>query len=218
MNARRRGLGFAALGMAAILALGGCSKEKTDATAGEAAAPAAKVTSPAAHALTLPQGTHIKVRTATALSTSTQEAGQKFTAYLEEPLVDGGTVVARKGAEVEGVVVEADKGGRVKGRAKLSVRLTRIRTAAGHGVPIETNTVAREAHATKVKDAEKVGIGAAAGAVIGAIAGGGKGAAIGAATGAGAGAGVVLATRGDAAEIPGESVLSFQLRAPVTIP
>ena len=45
-------------------------------------------------------------------------------------------------------------------------------------------------------------------------AGGGKGAAIGAGAGAGAGSGVVLGTRGDPAETPGESVT---LRTPVTI-
>lgn len=220
MNPRVRSIAFAVLGMAAILSLGACSRDKTDATAAAteaAAAPAAKSTAPASLPVTLPQGTHLKVRTATALSTNTQEAGQKFTAYLEEPLVDGATVAAPKGAEVEGIVVEADKGGRVHGRAKLAVRLTRIHTAAGHGVPIETSTVAREARATKRKDAEKIGIGAGVGAAIGAIAGGGKGAAIGAGVGAGAGAGGVLATRGKPSVIPSESVMTFHLRTPVEV-
>ena len=82
---------------------------------------------------------------------------------------------------------------------------------------IATNTFTREADATKGKDAAKVAIGTGVGAAIGAITGGGKGAAIGAAAGGGAGTGVVLATHGDAAVIPSESVLTFALRAPLTI-
>ena len=51
----------------------------------------------------------------------------------------------------------------------------------------------------------------------GAIVGGKKGAGIGAATGAGAGTGVVLATRGDPAVYPSETVITFKLRAPITV-
>ena len=125
--------------------------------------------------------------------------------------------IRNKGAAVEGEIVEADKGGRVKGRAKLAVRLTRLRTAGGHAVEIVSNTVEREAKATKGKDAAKIGIGSGVGAAIGAIAGGGKGAAIGAGAGAAAGTGLVLATHGDPAVIPSESVLEFTLRSPVTV-
>lgn len=38
-----------------------------------------------------------------------------------------------------------------------------------------------------------------------------------AATGGGAGTGVVLATRGDPAEIPSESQLTFRLQGPITV-
>ena len=140
-----------------------------------------------------------------------------FTVHLEQPLVHGGREIAPKGAEVEGKIVEADKGGRVEGRASLAVQLTKLHTAGGQVVEILTSTITREANATKGKDAVKIGIGSGVGAAIGAIAGGGKGAAIGAAAGAGAGTGVVLATRGAPAVIPSETVLNFELRAPVTV-
>jgi hypothetical protein len=170
-----------------------------------------------ANTVTLPGGTPLTVRTTTALSTNTQEAGQTFTAHLEKPLVYGGREIAPNGGEVQGRIVEADKGGRVKDRARLAVQLTRLHTAGGHVVEISTSTITREARATKGKDAAKIGIGSGVGAAIGAIAGGGKGAAIGAAAGAGAGTGVVLATHGDPAVIPSESVLDFSLSAPVTV-
>ena len=114
-------------------------------------------------------------------------------------------------------VVQADKGGRVKDRASLTVQLTGLHTTAGHVLEISTNSISREAKATKGKDAAKIGIGSGIGAAIGAIAGGGKGAAISATAGAGAGSGVVLATTGDPAVIPSETVLVFELSSPVLI-
>ncbi len=161
-------------------------------------------------------GTSLTVRTTSTLSTKSAAAGESFMATLEEPLRVGDRVVAPKGATVEGTVVNSDDGGRVKGRAVISVRLSSLE-AGGRNIAIDTNAITRQARATKAKDATKVGIGAGIGAAIGAIAGGGKGAAIGAATGAGAGTGVVLATKGEPAVIPSESVLIFELKSPVTV-
>jgi hypothetical protein len=95
--------------------------------------------------------------------------------------------------------------------------LTGLHTTGGNFVEISTNSISREAKATKGKDATKIGIGSGIGAAVGAIAGGGKGAAIGAAAGAGAGTGVVLATTGDPAVIPSETVLVFELRSPALV-
>jgi hypothetical protein len=167
--------------------------------------------------VTLEAGTPVVVRTTTALSTNTNAAGERFAATLAEPLVVGDVVVAPKGAEVEGQIAEADKGGRVKGRARIAVRLVSVTTSNGERLPIATNVVSRIAPATKKKDAMKVGIGAGIGSIIGAIAGGGKGAAIGAGVGGAAGGGAVLATRGDPAKVPAESVLRFRLSAPASI-
>ena len=65
--------------------------------------------------------------------------------------------------------------------------------------------------------AQDIGGAAAVGTVIGAIAGGGKGAAIGALAGGGAGTGVVLATRGDPAVLPSESVINTKLASPFSV-
>ena len=67
------------------------------------------------------------------------------------------------------------------------------------------------------RSAEFIGGGAALGAIIGGIAGGGKGAAIGAAAGAGGGVGAQSLTRGKNVSVPPESVLSFELNAPLKI-
>ena len=141
------------------------------------------------------------------------KTGDAFAAVLEEPIAVGNWVVAPAGAKVDGRIVEADDGGRLKGKANLSIELTMLTTSDGQKVDIVTSPVASEAAANKGSDAKKIGIGAGAGAAVGAIAGGGTGAAIGALVGGGAGA----AMRGAAAEIPAETVVGFELRSPVTI-
>ena len=158
-------------------------------------------------------GRTIVVRTTRELSTKTMKSGDAFSAILEDPIAAGDWVVAPAGARVDGRIAEADKGGRLKGKASLSVELTSLTLGDGRKVEIVTSPISHEAAANKGKEAKRVGIGAGAGAAVGAIAGGGSGAAIGALVGGGAGA----ALRGDAAEIPAETVLGFELRSPVTI-
>jgi hypothetical protein len=165
---------------------------------------------------TIPAGTTIAVRTTTQISTRTANTGDRFDATLAEPLVVDGQTIARQGARVVGVVSQSDPGGRVKGRASLSVSILELETSAGP-VPLATGAVSREARSTAKQDAAKVGIGAGVGAAVGAIAGGGKGAAIGSAVGGGAAAGHTLATHGEPAVIPAETVLRFNLTAPATV-
>ena len=147
------------------------------------------------------------------LSTKTVKTGDVFSAVLEEPIKVESWVAVPAGARIDGRIVEADDGGRLKGKAKLSIELTSLTTGDGQKMEIVTSPVSSEAAANKSKAAKQVGVGAGAGAAIGAIAGGGKGAAVGALIGGGAGA----AMRGEAAEIPAESVVSFELRSPVRI-
>jgi len=155
----------------------------------------------------------ITIRTTRELSTKSAKPGDAFSAILDEPITAGSWVVAAGGGKVDGRVVEADKGGRVKGKANLSIELTSLTLADGRKIDVVTSPVNNEAAAAKGKNAAKVGIAAGTGAAIGAIAGGGKGAAIGAA----AGAGVGTLMRGESAEIPAESVIGFELRSPITI-
>ena len=192
----------------------------TAAGGGGGTAPATPAVAPVKPAppppLTVAEGTDVTVRTVQTLSTKTAENGTKFEATLREPLMAGNVVVAPKGARAFGVVSNSDDGGRVKGVASITVRLTSLEVN-GREVEIDTSTVTQTAKSSKQKDAVKVGVASGIGAAIGAIAGGGKGAAIGAGAGAGAGTGVVLATKGDPAVIPSETALTFRLSAPLTV-
>jgi hypothetical protein len=172
---------------------------------------------PEPNRVTLNAGILLPVRLIDGLTTERNAPGDTFTGTLDHELVVDGFVIAERGARVEGRVTGSDRGGKVKGVSFLSVELSRLHTADGQTVAIQTDPFERRAEATHTNDAAKVGGGAALGAIIGAIAGGGKGAAIGAAAGGGAGAGAVVMTRGKAVTLPSETRISFRLRAPVTI-
>lgn len=182
----------------------------------QAQAPA-PASAPAPVIRTIPAGTAIVVRTTSLISTKTAQANEPFVAHLEQPLMANGMVIAPKGAAVTGVVTQTDPGGRVKGRASLTVALTAVTDAGGRTHRIATSVHSQVAKSGVKNDAVKTGVASGIGAAIGAIAGGGKGAAIGAGAGAGGGAAVVLSTRGPAAEIAPESVLRFSLARPLQV-
>jgi hypothetical protein len=176
-----------------------------------------KPPAPVAKTVVIPAGTLLSARMLERVSSDMHGAGDSFAATLSEPLVVEGFVIADRNARLEGTVVESTKAGRVKGLASISVALTKLTTADGQKIAIETESFVKKGPDSKREDAAKVGVGAAIGAAIGAIAGGGKGAGIGAAAGGGAGAGKVLYDRGKPAELPVETRVSFRLNAPVTV-
>ena len=171
-----------------------------------------------APSVTLPAGMTLPIRLGEKLSSENNQAGDTFTGTLDAPLSAGGFVIAEKGAHVEGRVVDAQKSSHAKGKAELSLELTKLHTSDGQHVAIKTETLRKQGETMATQD--QVGIVAAAagvGAIIGAIAGGGKGAAIGAGAGGAAGGGGVLATRDKAVTLPTESKLTFRLNAAITL-
>jgi hypothetical protein len=166
---------------------------------------------------TLPAGYAIKVRTSSEISTKRASTGSQWEGTLEDDMEIDGYIVAPKGSTVEGTVSNADPGGRVKGVASIDIKLTRVLTPEGRAIPIRTAAQTATAKSSAKKDALKTGIASGIGAAIGAIAGGGKGAAIGAGAGAAGGIGMTMATRGDSASFPAESLLTFSLSSPVTV-
>ena len=165
----------------------------------------------------MPAGTAIGAYTTTAVSTETHKAGDRFSATLAKAIVDGDWVIAKEGAPIEGTVVDSDPGGKVKGVASMTLKLRTLKLADGRSIDLSTAVISQEAASSKKKDVRRAGIATGVGAAVGAIAGGGKGAAIGAGVGAGAGTAAALATRGEAATVPGETLLSFTLEKPISV-
>ena len=163
----------------------------------------------------VPSSTQAEIRLLSAVSSETSAREDAVTAELVQPIIIDGLEVIPAGAVLNGVVTDAQPSGRVKGRASLGIRFTRL-TARQRSYPIAA-TLARVAPATKTSDAKKIGIPAAGGAIVGGIIGGKKGAAIGAAAAGGAGAAVVMSTPGKPVVLSRGTVLAVVLGEAVEV-
>ncbi len=169
---------------------------------------------------TIPVGTTISVRNNETIDSTTAQVGQTFSGVVVSSVHDAeGRVVIPSGASATLTVRSATDQGKAQGQSDLAVDVSSVRIK-GHQYRLDTSDVAekgKQGVGTNKRTAKFTGGGAALGTIIGAIAGGGKGAAIGAAAGAGAGLATQTATRGKAIKIPAETVMNFQLQAPVTV-
>jgi hypothetical protein len=167
--------------------------------------------------VTIPAGTPLRVRLNSTISTAAAHVEQPVSATLIAPLRIDGALVAPAGSQLNGYLSSVRRSGKVKGRASLAVRFTRLVIAGrDESYPIAAG-FSRIAPATKKNDAMKIGIPAAGGAVIGGLVGGKKGVATGAAVGGGAGTAVVLTTRGKEVVLPRGSIASVRLQHPVNV-
>jgi hypothetical protein len=174
--------------------------------------------SPAWREVTIPAGTLLPVILDTTVGSDISRIEGPVSAHLARGIVIGGDTVVPSGSHVSGVVTDATRSGRVKGRAHVSVRFTNL-TSRGDDerYRISTAAVGRTAPATKKKDALTIGVPAAGGAIIGGLVDGKKGAAIGAAAGGGGGTAVVLGTRGKEVRMLRGSRLTLRLTQPLTV-
>ena len=170
----------------------------------------------AAVLVTIPGGTSLSVRLVDSIDSSKNKDGDPFHATLDSPILAGGQVVVPKDADVEGEIRGLKSAGHFTGRSEIVLTLTKL-SFNGRSYDIETNEYQKEGASRGKRTAETIGGGAAIGALIGGLTGGGKGAAIGAGAGAGAGTGVQAVTKGQQIQIPSETMLEFQLNAPLTV-
>lgn len=185
--------------------------------------PAAAPSAPAAPVVptrTVAAGTKIAVRNSDRIQAGVAEAGQTFPAVIVDDVMgsDGGLAIP-KGSDAMLIVRSSEAQGKVQGRSEISLDLDYV-VVRGHRYNLDTQDIVEQGTAGVGKNkrsAKFIGGGAVLGTIIGAVAGGGKGAAIGAAAGAGAGAGAQALTRGKNVSVPSESVLNFELNAPLQI-
>ena len=121
------------------------------------------------------------------------------------------------GSTVRGSVTEVDRGGRIKGKARLAIRFHTIVLADGTQLALKTDPVVREGQSAGGESAAKVGGAAIGGAILGAILGGGKGAAIGAATGAAGGTAAAMTNDRNPATLTAGTTVTVRMQAPVTV-
>ncbi len=207
---------------------GGGAEEPTDAAAtassaadesgvgGAARKAAAAVGIPTYREVTLPAGTILPLVLKTSIASDKSQVEDTVQATLRRAVAVDGTQVLPAGTEVVGAVTNAERSGRVKGRATVAFRFTSLQHD-GDRYDIRTEAISRTAEATKGKDATKIAVGAGAGAAVGALLGGGSGAAKGAAIGGAGGTGVVLATRGKEVRLGSGADVNTKLTSPLTI-
>lgn len=165
----------------------------------------------------VPKGTKLHIRLEDSISTKHNNSGDRFSASLDGPLAVDGKQVAPSHSMVLGQLTEVVQSGRIKGRARLTMVLTKLVTGKKE-YELHTEPLTFTAPRTWKRDAYLLAGSSALGAVIGALAGGGKGAAIGAGIGGGAGTGWLMATPGAPVSYGPETRFTFTLAQPLRAP
>ena len=157
----------------------------------------------------------IGLQTENRLSSETARVEDRVDARVTRDVRAGDHVAIPAGTRALGSVMQVERGGKFKERARLGVRFHTLVLADGTRIPISTETIFREGDAPSSQS--KVGGAAVGGAILGAILGGAKGMAIGAATGAGAGTAAVAASDRNAATLPAGTSISIRILQPITV-
>jgi type IV secretion system protein VirB10 len=170
----------------------------------------------------VPKGTVIPVELLNQLSTKNIKEGDNVYARTIFPVSIDNQIVIPVGTNVQGRIKAAERPGKVKGKASLTLSFQTIILPNGVTLPIYgslggsdegnregENTI--KGDSSKGKDAGTVAKGGAGGAAGGAIIHGGKGAAIGGGVGAGVGLASVLLSRGEDLTLPKGTELEIVL-------
>jgi hypothetical protein len=166
--------------------------------------------------ITVQPGLIFTVRTSEPLDSRRLLGGENFQAVLAQDIYQGQYLVIPRGAVLQGHVVGVKKPGALRGDAGFALQIVSL-NLSGQNYPIATDTFATDTRGKGgYTTANTVG-GAAIGALIGAAAGGGPGAAIGAVAGGVTGVGLSAASSGPREIMPPETLLTFHLRAPLTV-
>jgi hypothetical protein len=173
--------------------------------------------------LTVPVGTTFAIRMNEELSTRRNQAGDAFTARLEDPIVDAqGRVIIPAGATVRGRVTAVAPSTRVGQTAAMKLAFEAI-SFDGESYPLQATVqsadVEQDTRTSTAETAGKVAAGAAAGAILGQVLGKDtestlKGAAIGAA----AGTAIAMGTSDVDAVLPQGAQVIVRVDQPITVP
>jgi hypothetical protein len=244
--ARRQTAGALASMLAGLLLVGGCNKAPAPVPAAEpttaqatpapasapAANPPAETTPPPAAAApppapvappppppppppkvyTVAAGTPLVVRIEQTISAKNSNVGDTFTGVLAQSVRVQGVTVVKAGAPVTGTVVASKGQGRFKGDGALGIAVRRVGNYS-----VTTSSYEKSISGKGKRSTGFIAGGGGGGALIGGLAGGGKGALIGGLIGAGAGTAGAAFTGNKDVTVPAESVVTFNLTAPITV-
>jgi type IV secretion system protein VirB10 len=176
--------------------------------------------------LVVDKGTVIPIELTNKISTKNIKEGDRIYARTYVPITVGNTIVIPVGTNVQGRIKDAQRPGKVKGKASLTLNFERMILPNGvtmeiYGLLGGSDEGHREGEATikgdstKGKDAGDVAKAGGVGGVLGGVFGGGKGAAIGGGASAGVALAGVLLGRGADLELPKGTSLEVVLDQPL---
>lgn len=180
-------------------------------------------------ATSLPEGTPLKVRLQTTISTFSSKVGDPFTGKTMEPVVLEGKTVIPAGSTLEGRITKLSEPRRLKGKPTIGIFPEHIVLPDGQRFMLNAVLVDTNIRGTDVneegqfkgtghdrKDQIEVAGGTGAGMVVGGLIGGGPGLLIGGAIGAGATTTHWLSKR-NSAVLPSGTELMLELSRPMTM-
>jgi hypothetical protein len=167
--------------------------------------------------LTVPSDAVLGLQIERTVSSELARVEDKVDARVTRDVRVSDRIAIPAGSTVRGSVTEVDRGGRMKGKARLAIRFHTIVLADGTELAMKTDAVVREGASPAGESAAKVGGAAIGGAILGAILGGGKGAAIGAATGAAGGTAAAMSNDRNPATLAAGTTVTVRMQAPVTV-
>ena len=172
---------------------------------------------PATEELVVAADSVIGLQIDTFVSTDRAQVEDDVRARVTRDVMVSRRVAIPAGSVVNGSVVVVERGGKLKGAARLGVRFHTVVFDDGVEAPIVTETVYREGSSRGRDNAARIGGGAVAGAILGAIFGGGRGAAIGGAAGAAGGTAAAAAGDAEPATLAAGTTLTVRLSRPVSV-
>ncbi len=167
--------------------------------------------------LTVPSDAVLGLQIERTVSSELARVEDKVDARVTRDVRVSDRIAIPAGSTVRGSVTEVDRGGRMKGTARLAIRFHTIVLADGTQIALKTDPVIREGQSPGGESAAKVGGAAIGGAILGAILGGGKGAAIGGAVGAAGGTAAAMSNDRNPATLPAGTTVTVRMQAPVTV-
>ena len=184
----------------------------------------------AAQNISLPEGTTLKVKLETTLTTALSKSGDPFSGRITQPVLLDGKTVIPIGATVEGRVTKVSEPRRISGKPTLSIFPEALILPNGERLMLNATLVDTSVHnGTDVneegqfkgkghdgKDMTEIGMGTGGGMLIGGLAGGGKGLLIGGTVGATATVVHWLSKR-NSTMLPAGTELVMELSRPMTI-